>query len=98
MSCGARVTASPRFQRIGCFGRTRRPHSTDDTYQPAGHRYDRLQRIVGLEPFQRQFRKCHLYHLLCQYGNPNAVNTYTVIAVDDAGNESPPATITVNNF
>jgi chitodextrinase len=32
------------------------------------------------------------------YGNPNAVNTYTVIAVDSSGNESPPATITVNNF
>jgi hypothetical protein len=32
------------------------------------------------------------------YGNPNAVNTYTVIAVDAAGNESTPATITVDNF
>ena len=32
------------------------------------------------------------------YGNPNAVNTYTVIAVDAAGNESLPATITVDNF
>jgi hypothetical protein len=32
------------------------------------------------------------------YGNPNAVNTYTVIAVDAAGNQSAPATITVDNF
>jgi hypothetical protein len=32
------------------------------------------------------------------YGNPGAVNTYTVIAVDSSGNESPPATITVENF
>jgi chitodextrinase len=32
------------------------------------------------------------------YGNPNAVNTYTVIAVDASGNESSPATITVDNF
>jgi len=32
------------------------------------------------------------------YGNPNAVNTYTVIALDAAGNESSPATITVDNF
>lgn len=32
------------------------------------------------------------------YGNPSAVNTYSVIAVDSSGNASPPATITVNNF
>jgi chitodextrinase len=32
------------------------------------------------------------------YGNPGAVNTFTVIAVDSSGNESPPATITVDNF
>jgi hypothetical protein len=32
------------------------------------------------------------------YGNAGAVNTFEVIAVDTAGNESPPATITVDNF
>jgi chitinase len=28
------------------------------------------------------------------YGNPNSLNTYTVIAVDSAGNQSAPASIT----
>jgi len=32
------------------------------------------------------------------YGNPSSQNTFTVIAVDDAGNESPAATIVVDNF
>jgi chitodextrinase len=32
------------------------------------------------------------------YGNPSSQNTFTVIAVDEAGNESAPATIVVDNF
>jgi chitinase len=32
------------------------------------------------------------------YGNPFSQNTYTVIAVDESGNESTPATIVVDNF
>lgn len=32
------------------------------------------------------------------YGHPFSQNTYTVIAVDEAGNESAPATIVVDNF
>jgi chitinase len=32
------------------------------------------------------------------YGNPFSQNTYTVIAVDESGNESAPATIVVDNF
>lgn len=32
------------------------------------------------------------------YGTPNSQNTYTVIAVDESGNESAPATIVVDNF
>ena len=31
------------------------------------------------------------------YGTPVSFNTYTVIAVDEAGNESAPATIVVDN-
>jgi hypothetical protein len=31
------------------------------------------------------------------YGTPLSFNTYTVIAVDEAGNESAPATIVVDN-
>jgi hypothetical protein len=32
------------------------------------------------------------------YGNPFSQNTYTVIAVDESGNQSAPATIVVDNF
>lgn len=32
------------------------------------------------------------------YGNPSSRNTYTAIAVDEAGDQSPPATIVVANF
>jgi hypothetical protein len=32
-----------------------------------------------------------------EYGNPFSQNTYTVIAIDEAGNESAPATIVVDN-
>lgn len=32
------------------------------------------------------------------YGNPGAQNTFTIIAVDESGNESAPASIVVDNF
>lgn len=32
------------------------------------------------------------------YGKPFAQNTYTVVAVDESGNESMPATIVVDNI
>ncbi len=38
------------------------------------------------------------FHRGIVYGPPQSTNTYTVVAVDDAGNRSEPASIVVDNF